>query len=88
MPEPTVETSLARIQTDPATGVAQAFFEQKTTFNGLEFQAPWTNVTWSLEDPDKFVEVDGIRLTYAQVSRAVVAIAYQEKDTLLPQVVE
>lgn len=77
--DPLVETSLARIQTDPASGVAQAFFEQKTTVGDQVFLSPWTSVNWSLADADKFVEVDGLKLTYAQVSQAVVAIAYEER---------
>ena len=79
--ESQVETSLARIQTDPASGVALAFFEQKTTVGDQVFLSPWTNVNWSLTDADQFVEVDGIKLTYAQVSQAVVAIAYQVRAT-------
>lgn len=87
--EPIIETSLARIQTDPTSGAAQAFFEQKTTINDQVFLSPWTSVTWALADADKFVEVDGIKLSYAQVSQGVVAIAYQEKAlSEVPVVVE
>jgi len=79
--EPQIETTLARIQTDPASGVAQAFFEQKTTVGDQVFLSPWTSVSWSLADQDNSVTVDGIKLTYAQVSQAVVAIAYQVRAT-------
>lgn len=84
--ESQVETSLARIQTDPASGVALAFFEQKTTVGDQVFLSPWTTVSWSLTDQANSVTVDGISLTYAQVSQAVVAIAYQVRAT--PVVVE
>jgi len=80
--EPIVETSLARIQTDPASGVASAFFEEKTTINGQTFVSPWTSASWQLADQSKSVTIDGIALTYAQVSAAVVAIAYAEKPAL------
>lgn len=76
---PTIETSLARIQTDPASGVASAFFEQKTTVDDQVFLSSWTQVSWSLTDEDKSVTVGNLTLTYAQVSAAVVAIAYAEK---------
>ena len=81
--EPTIETSLARIQTDPASGVVTAFFVEKTTVGAQVFLAPWTSVGWSLTDASKSVEVDGITLTYAQVSQAVVAIAYAERAASL-----
>lgn len=81
--EPQIETTLARIQTDPASGVASAFFEEKTTINGQTFVSPWTSVGWSLADESKSVTVDGIALTYAQVSAAVVAIAYAEKAAIV-----
>lgn len=81
--DPLVETSLARIQTDPASGVASAFFEEKTTINGQTFVSPWTSVGWSLTDSEKSVTVDGIELSYAQVSQAVVAIAYAQREASL-----
>lgn len=81
--DPTVETFLARIQTDPSSGRVLAFFGEKTTVNEQVFLSPWTSVGWSLTDSDKFVEVDGIKLSYAQVSQAVVAIAYAERAASL-----
>ena len=69
--------SLARIQTDPATGFATAFFE--TTYaddtGTVVARSPWVPVQWSLTATDKTVTVDGITLTDAQISAAVVAIA-------------
>ena len=81
--DPTIETSLARIQTDPASGVVTAFFEEKTTIGNQVFLSPWTQVSWSLTDASKSVTVNGIELTYAQVSAAVVAIAYAERAASL-----
>ena len=80
MPTTTTETFLARIQTDP-TGdnpTATAFFGSATTIDGVVYQAPWSSVNWPL-DSQSTVTVDGITLTYAQVSALVTAIAYQEK---------
>jgi hypothetical protein len=80
--EPTVTVQLARIQTDPnasASPIATAFFSKTTTIDGQTFEAPWTSVSWPLAETGKSVIVDGITLTYAQVSQAVVAVAYAEK---------
>ena len=80
MSEPTVTTTLQRIQTDPQgeSPVATAFFEKKTIIDGQTYVAPWTSVNWPLNS-DKTVAVNGITLTYAEVSAFVVAIATQEK---------
>ena len=76
------ETYLARIQTDPnsANPVATAFFGQKTTINGIDYEAPWSSVSWPLASQST-ITVNGVTLTYAEVSQFVVAIAYQEKAT-------
>jgi hypothetical protein len=87
---PVVTTYLARIQTDPSQPNAQAtaFFATTTTIAGQTFDAPWQSVSWKLADTEKSVtvEVDGqpLKLTYAQVSAFVVAIAYQEKEAQTP----
>jgi len=80
MSEPTVTTTLQRIQTDPQgeSPVATAFFEKKTIIDGQTYVAPWTSVNWPLNS-DKTVAVNGITLTYAEVSAFVAAIATQEK---------
>lgn len=80
-PVTTTETYLARIQTDPNSGpapVATAFFGRTTTIDGVKYEAPWTSVSWPLAAP-KTVTVEGVTLTYAQVSAFVTAIAYAEK---------
>ena len=81
------ETTLFRIQTDPnasADPVATAFFQSKTTVGGVEFVAPQMQaVSWPLNEAVKTVTVGGKVLTYAEVSAAVVAIAYAEKDAQL-----
>lgn len=77
------ETYLFRIQTDPnasASPVATAFFQTKTTVDGSEFISPQMQaVSWPLNEAGKSVTVAGKTLTYAEVSAAVVAIAYAEK---------
>ena len=79
------ETYLARIQTDPQgdNPIATAFFGSTTTINGIAYQAPWTSVAWPLAS-NSTITVDGVTLTYAQVSAFVTAIAYQEKTAQSP----
>lgn len=80
MNDPIITTTLQRIQTDPhgESPIATAYFEQRTVIGEQTFVAPWTQVTWPLNS-DKTVAVNGITLTYAEVSAFVVAIATQEK---------
>jgi hypothetical protein len=79
MNDPMITTTLQRVQTDPQgeAPIATAFFEKKTIIDGQTYVAPWTQVTWPLLS-DKTVTVGKLTLTYAQVSAAVTAIAYQE----------
>jgi hypothetical protein len=79
MNDPIITTTLQRIQTDPQgeAPIATAYFEKKTIIDGQTYVAPWTQVTWPLLS-DKTVTVGELTLTYAQVSAAVTAIAYQE----------
>lgn len=83
---PVVTTYLARVQTDPSTPNAQAtaFFATTTEIAGQKFDAPWQSVTWKLADTEKSVTVEGVTMTYAQVSAFVVAIAYAEKEAQTP----
>lgn len=78
---PIVEPYLARIQTDPnaTPATATAFFGETTTINGTKYEAPWKSVSWALADETKTVTVNGVTMTYAQVSAFVVAIAYAER---------
>jgi hypothetical protein len=82
MNDPIITTTLQRIQTDPQgeAPIATAFFEKKTIIDGQTYVAPWTQVTWPLKS-DKTVTVGELTLTYAQVSAAVTAIAYQENGS-------
>jgi hypothetical protein len=82
MNDPIITTTLQRIQTDPQgeAPIATAFFEKKTIIDGQTYVAPWTQVTWPLLS-DKTVTVGDLTLTYAQVSAAVTAIAYQENGS-------
>jgi hypothetical protein len=82
MNDPIITTTLQRIQTDPQgeAPIATAFFEKKTVIDGQTYVAPWTQVTWPLLS-DKTVTVGELTLTYAQVSAAVTAIAYQENGS-------
>ena len=76
----TVTTSLQRIQTDPQgeNPVAVAFFSKATQIGNDTFVAPtWDKVSWSLTSSKK-VSVNGVEYSYAEVSAAVTAIAYQE----------
>ena len=79
MNDPIITTTLQRVQTDPQgeAPIATAYFEKKTIIDGQTYVAPWTQVTWPLLS-DKSVTVGDLTLTYAQVSAAVTAIAYQE----------
>jgi hypothetical protein len=83
MNDPIITTTLQRIQTDPQgeAPIATAFFEKKTIIDGQTYIAPWTQVTWPLLS-DKTVTVGELTLTYAQVSAAVTAIAYQENGAV------
>ena len=80
MPNVTVNTSLARIQTDPSgdNPIATAFFSKTTTIDGQEFNAPWSSVSWPLQSA-KLVTLDGVEYPYHLASRLVTAIAYAEK---------
>lgn len=83
MSEPTVEEYLFRIQTDPnasADPISTAFFGKKTTVDGDVFKNDMAkSVSWRLLDTESAVTVDGVTLTYAQVSQFVTAVAYQQK---------
>lgn len=73
----TVTESLQRIQSDPASNTAQAFFEKKITVSGQTYAQPWTSVQWDTTST-KTVTVSGKTMTYAEVSAFIVAIANQE----------
>jgi len=81
MPEPTVETYLARIQTDPQgdSPVAVAFFGEKTTIGDKIFESSWTSVSWPLVSTETVTLGDGTVLTYSQASEAITLIAYKSK---------
>ena len=73
-------STLVRIQTDPATGTATAFFERTITIDGTVAKHPdgWQSVTWSLGG-NTTTTLDGITLTDAQVMQFVVAIAERRR---------
>ena len=77
--EPVVTEALVRIQTDPATGRAQAFFEKTVTIDGVDYRQPWQEVSWEL-GAEKSVTVGEKTLTYSEVFAAVKAIAEQERN--------
>ncbi len=81
--EPVVTEALVRIQTDPASGRAQAFFERTVTIDGVAYAQPWQEVSWDL-GAEKTVTVGEQTYTYAEVFAAVQAIAQQERDTPPP----
>ena len=74
----TTTEQLVRIQTDPATGRVQAFFEKSVTIEGVSYKQPWTEVSWAI-GADKMVTVGEKTYTYAEVLAAAQAIAEQEK---------
>lgn len=78
------DTTLVRIQTDPATGRAQAFFEKTVTVEGVSFKAPWQQVEWPLQSADLSVTIDGVTLTAAQISAYALALAYAARDQAAP----
>lgn len=80
---PVITEALVRVQCDPASGQAQAFFEKTVTIDGQSFRQPWTSVSWATGS-DKTVTVDGKTYTYAEVMAAVVAIANQENTPPAP----
>lgn len=81
MPEPTVETYLARIQTDPQgdAPTATAFFGEKTTIGDKVFESSWSSVSWPLMSDETVELSDKTVLTFAQVSEGVTLIAYKVK---------
>lgn len=72
--------SLVRIQTDPASGVATAYFERTITVDGTVAKHPdgWQAVTWPLGG-NSTTTLNGITLTDAQVMAFVVAIAERRR---------
>lgn len=78
--EPIVTEALIRIQTDPASGRAQAYFERTVTIDGIAYRQPWQEVSWEL-GAARSVTVGEKTYTYAEVFAAVQAIAQQERDT-------
>lgn len=76
-------TSLVRIQTDPASGSVQAFFENSTVVDGVTYSKPWEQVSWAI-GAEKTVTSGGKTYTYAEVLNAAVAIAEQERAATAP----
>lgn len=75
---PVVTEALVRIQTDLASGRAQAFFEKTVTIDGVDYRQPWQEVSWDL-GADKTVTVAETTYTYSEVFAAVQAIAALER---------
>lgn len=83
MPEPIVTDTLERIQCDPASLRASAFFEKKTVIDDQVYTQPWAEVTWPIDSAKTVTYTfEGARYTqsYAQTMAAVSAIARQERD--------
>lgn len=80
---PVVTDTLTRVQCDPASGVAKAFFEKKTVVENQTFVQPWEDVSWdvnSTRDITYTYEGKSYTAPYAQIMAAVVAIAHQERN--------
>lgn len=88
-PEPTPVSTLTMIACNPTfaddgtllLAPVQAVFQNVITSAGEKFTAQ-QNLTWDGADKKKTVTIDGIKLTYDQVTRAAAAIANQEKAAL------
>jgi hypothetical protein len=78
----TVVDNLTIIQTAPASGVVQAFWQKSTVVEGVTFSQPLVENAWKLGDTGtvSIVLADGKTAvtTRAAVFNAVVAIATQE----------
>ena len=78
----TVVDNLTIIQTAPASGVVQAFWQKSTVVEGVTFSQPLVENVWKLADTGE-IEItlaDGTKAktTRAAVFNAVVAIATEE----------
>ncbi len=84
---PTVTDTLMRVQCDPASGAAQAFFQKTITVEGQSYAQPWETVQWATGSERTITYTyAGQQYTqpYAQVMAAVVAIANQERTNPTP----
>lgn len=85
---PIVTDALARIQCDPASGVATAFFQKTTVVDDQSFTAPFEPVSWAVDSKRPVTYTYGgqsYTVPYAQVMAAVVAIANQERVDPTPR---
>jgi hypothetical protein len=77
---PTWTATLVRIQTDPSSGIATAYFERTVTVGDTVAKHPdgWQSVSWSLGG-NATTTLSGVTLTDAQVMQFVVAIAERRR---------
>lgn len=75
-------TTLKRLQTDPESGVVQAFFETALTADGETFRQPWVAVQWPVasDTPVQVIDAAGnpVVTTRAALFAAVMSIAEAE----------
>ena len=80
---PTVTETLVRIQTDPATGRVQAYYEKSITVDGVTYRQPWTQYSWAIggSEPVTITLADGstATTTRAHLLTAVRAVADEVK---------
>lgn len=79
---PVVTDTLVRIQCDPASTVATAFFQKTTVVEGQSFTTPLEPVNWEVGSQRPITYTyngQSYTVPYAQVMAAVVAIANQER---------
>lgn len=84
---PVVTDTLMRIQCDPDSGKAQAFFQKTITMDTQEYAQPWEEVQWTTGSTRTVTYTYGgqsYTQPYAQVMAAVVAIANQERTSPSP----
>lgn len=81
MSNPIQYTKLVRIQAeiDGETASVGAFFESGIVVDDQTYAQPWKSVSWGAGTGDKTVTVDGKTYTYAEATRVIAAIAWQEK---------
>lgn len=77
---PVWTASLVRIQTDPASGIATAYFERTVVVGDTVAKHPdgWQAVSWPLGG-NSTTTLNGVTLTDAQVMQFVVAIAERRR---------
>lgn len=88
-------SALYRIQTDPADGVVEAYFDNAVTVEGVTYTRPRQRIAWPIgsAEPVSITLADGTEATTtrAALMTAIVTIALEEKakaDPPEPEIAE